>query len=166
MKPSLRTLKLAVTSVVLLAAAEGVLAQSDALYAGISVGHASDFDTAVKVYIGGLLAPRFGWEGQYTNFGSVTEPAPFGPRDTSAFALGASLVGYLPLQPSISGIGKIGLHYVDIDDSRSGSDTSLELGIGVGVLWQVAPRWGLRAEIENIGGDGGSLFTLGAQIKF
>lgn len=169
MTPLLRTFKLAVTAAALLAAGDGVLAQSGGVYAGIGIGNASDFGTAVKVYVGGLLAPRFGWEGQYTNFGSITEPTPFGPQDTSAFALGASLVGYLPLQTNVSGFGKIGVHYVDAKASLPGvssSDTSLELGVGVGVLWQVTPQWGLRAEFENIGGSGGSLFTVGAQIKF
>jgi hypothetical protein len=167
---SLRAFKLTATLVAALATGSGALAQSaGGVYGGISIGNATDFGTAVKLYVGAPLGPRFGWEAQYTNFGSVTEATPFGPQDASAFALGGSLVGYLPLQNTLSGFGKIGLHYVDAKASLPGtssSDTSIELGIGVGMLWQVAPKWGLRAELENIGGSGGSLFTVGAQIKF
>ena len=167
---SLRALRLAATLVAALAASHGALAQSGSdVYAGIGIGNATDFGTAVKLYAGAPLGPRFGWEAQYTNFGSISEATPFGSAEASAFALGGSLVGFLPLQNTLSGFGKIGVHYVDAKASLPGvsnSDTSIELGIGVGLLWQVAPQWGLRAEFENIGGSGGNLFTVGAQLKF
>jgi len=165
-----RVLKLAATLVAALAASSGTLAQSGSgAYAGISIGDAADFGTVVKLYGGAPLDPRFGWEVQYTDFGSVNEQTPFGTAKASASALGGSLVGHLPLQTNLSGFGKIGVHFVNAKASLAGvsaSDTSTELGFGVGLLWQVAPQWGLRAEFENIGGSGGNLITVGAQIKF
>lgn len=167
---SLRVLGLTATVLAALAASGGAAAQSNAgAYGGISVGDASDMGTAFKLYGGAPLGSAFGWEAQYTNFGSVNEVTPFGTAKASAFALGASLVGYLPLQNNLNGFAKLGVHYVKAKASLAGisaSDTSTELGVGIGVLWQASPQWGLRAEYENIGGSGGNVLSIGAQMKF
>jgi hypothetical protein len=46
------------------------------------------------------------------------------------------------------------------------SDTSLELGAGVGVRFTLSPQVSLRVEVETIGGEGGDLISLGAQFRF
>lgn len=167
---SLRLLGLTAAVLAALTASGGAIAQSSAgAYGGISVGKASDIGTALKLYGGAPLGSAFGWEAQYTDFGSVNEVTPFGTAKASAFALGASLVGYLPLQSNLNGFAKLGAHYVKAKASLAGfsaSDTSTEVGFGVGLLWQASPQWGVRAEYENIGGSGGDVISIGVQMKF
>jgi hypothetical protein len=165
----MKRIRIIAGSIVLACAAGTASAQPGGPYVGVSVGDASDVGTAVKLYGGAPVSNVWGWEAQYTDFGSVTEPTPFGSAKASAYALGLSLMGYLPMQSNLSAFGKIGVHYVKAKARLAGvsaSDTSTEAGVGVGLLWQVNPQWGLRAEFENIGGSGGNVLTVGAQLRF
>jgi hypothetical protein len=66
-------------------------------------------------------------------------------------------------------LGKLGVHWVQTKTRFSGgssSDSSTELGLGVGLLWQASRKIGLRGELENIGGNGGDVLSVGVQILF
>ena len=133
-------------------------ASAQGLYAGVGVTD-TDLDTGLKLFVGAPISAPFGWEAQYTGFGSRTT---FGVK-TSAFALGASATATLPIQRNLSAFGKLGIHYVKVKNDFFGSDTSTELGVGIGLLWQVAPQWGLRVEWEHIDSD---VLSFGVQMKF
>lgn len=133
-------------------------------YIGASVGD-SDLDTTLKLYGGQGLAPNWGWEASFLNFGSRTS----GTTTTEAWALGASLVGVLPLSPQFSAFGKLGAYYVDAEvrsPSRTVSDSDIEAGIGVGLRFSINPQFALRVELESIGGEGGDVVSFGAQVRF
>jgi OOP family OmpA-OmpF porin len=133
-------------------------------YLGASIGD-SDLDTTLKIYGGQGVAQYWGWEASYIDFGSRTN----GSVTTEAWGLGAALVGVLPLNPQFSAFGKLGAYYVDAEVSRPGSnvsDSDVEAGIGVGLRFAINPQFSLRLEFESIGGEGGDVFSLGAQFRF
>lgn len=133
-------------------------------YLGVAIGD-SDLDTSLKIFGGQSVTPQWGWEASYIDFGSKT----IRTTTTEAWALGGSLVGKLPLSPQVSAFGKVGVYYVDSEvraPTFTVSDTSLELGAGVGVRFTVSPQVSLRVEVETIGGEGGDLISLGAQFRF
>lgn len=133
-------------------------------YVGASVGD-SDFDTTLKLFGGQQLTPNLGWEAGFINFGSRTS----GNATTEAWALGASLLGVLPLSPGFSAFGKLGAYYVDAEvrtPASNASDSSVELGAGVGLRFAINPQFSLRLELETIGGQGSDVISIGAQIRF
>lgn len=148
----------------LLLATHGAQAQARSPYVGLGIG-STDYNTGIKVFGGAALTQQFGWEAQFLHFGSDHGPG----VDASAWALGLSAVGYLPIQRNLSAFGKVGVHYVrgevDIGGSHY-SDSNLELGLGVGALFQFTPQHALRLEFENIGGSGSDVFSIGVQMKF
>jgi hypothetical protein len=50
--------------------------------------------------------------------------------------------------------------------ATSVSDSSVELGGGVGLRFAINPQFSLRLELESIGGEGGDVVSLGAQVRF
>jgi hypothetical protein len=152
-----------VTACSLLAAA-GAHAQSayGPSYAGASLG-STDFGTGLKVFVGGKITPIFGWEGQLTSFGSEEYRPGY---KQSAWALGGSGTARFPLSPSISAFGKAGVHYIRLRRTGSNSDSSIELGVGAGLLWNFTPTAGLRLELEHIGGTDGDIASVGVQFNF
>jgi opacity protein-like surface antigen len=164
LRPLLSSVAGACLSAAMLLTAHGAQAQVRSPYMGIGVG-STDYNTGIKLFGGAALTQQFGWEAQFLHFGNDRGPG----FDASAWALGLSAVGYLPIQHNLSGFGKLGVHYVrgqtDILGNRF-SDSSLELGLGIGALWQFTPQHAMRVEFENIGGNGGDVFSVGVQMKF
>jgi hypothetical protein len=71
------------------------------------------------------------------------------------------------LTTTLTAYGKLGLHHLHSEASGPGLDTAsnkLRIGFGAGLRWQALPRLGLRVEAENIGGSGGDLLTVGAEV--
>lgn len=134
-------------------------------YVGISVGD-TNYGTGIKVFGGASMTPQVGWEAQFVDFGHDRGRG----FDSNAWALGASIMGYLPVQRKLTAFGKLGLHYARGEASAFGTrvhDSSLELGIGIGALLQFMPQYALRVEAENIGGGSGlDLISVGVQMKF
>jgi OOP family OmpA-OmpF porin len=133
-------------------------------FVGASIGD-SDLDTTLKLYGGQLITPNWGWEASYIDFGSESN------RSTTieAWAVGAALLGVLPLSPQFSAFGKLGVYYVDSEVRNPAtvvSDSSAELGAGVGLRFALNPQFSLRAEFESIGGEGGDVVSVGLQVRF
>ena len=134
-------------------------------YLGASIGD-SDLDTSLKGFVGSAVTPNFGWEAGSIDFGE--KEAPRGVT-TEAWALGASLVGVLPLNYGISAFGKLGAYYVKSEVRAPfvrAADSDVELGAGVGLRWAINDQFSLRVEFESIGGEGGDLFSVGVQARF
>jgi OmpA-OmpF porin, OOP family len=147
-----------------------MMAPAQAQNANIGIGVAStDLGTGLKLTGGAKLGSNFGWELQYTNWGKDVDNTFGVPVDVKATSFGASGIAYLPLQGAFSGFGKIGIHQVRAKASVAGisvSDSSTELGVGVGLLWDFNAQAAARVEFENIGGSGGNVLSLGVQFKF
>lgn len=136
-------------------------------FLGASIGD-SDFDTGLKLFAGQQFHRNFAWEAQYTDFGDRGERR-FGiPGTASAWALGGSLVGLLPVSADFTLFGKLGAHYTKVRFSAPGfgsSDSNVDLGIGAGFGYRLAPQWTLRVEVEDIG-DPGEMISVGLQLRF
>jgi OmpA-OmpF porin, OOP family len=136
-------------------------------YGGVSLG-TSDIDncrgdcgdTGIKILGGYQATPTVGVEVAYTDLGR------FG-NNVRASALGISAVGKLPLQNNFSLIGRLGLNNARIK-GNGGSDSSMELGYGVGASYAYSPTVDFRAEWERIAFDSvdGSLLSVGVVMKF
>lgn len=141
-------------------------AQSNApSYVGGSLGN-SEYGDGLKLYMGAKITPVVGWEAQFTSLG--TEHRSVGSRYT-AYAVGGSAMARAPLAPAFSALGKLGVHYVIERRSApasNGTDNSLALGVGVGLLWNFSHTGAMRMEIENIGGTHGDFFSVGLQFSF
>ena len=134
-------------------------------YAGGSIA-STDYGTGLKVFLGGKITPIFGWEGQITSFGSEEYRPGY---KHSATAIGASGTARFPLNASLSAIGKAGLHYVQPRLSGPGTsdpDSSIELGLGAGLIWNFSHTAAVRFELENIGGSDGNFASVGLQFSF
>jgi opacity protein-like surface antigen len=134
-------------------------------YAGASLA-STDYGTGLKVFLGGKITPIFGWEGQITSFGSEEYRPGY---KHSATAIGASGTARFPLNASLSAFGKAGLHYVQPRQSGPGAsdpDSSIELGLGAGLIWNFSHTAAVRFELENIGGSDGNFASVGVQFSF
>jgi len=134
-------------------------------YAGASIA-STDYGTGLKVFLGGKVTPIFGWEGQITSFGSEEYQPGY---KHSATALGASGTARFPLNASLSAFGKAGLHYLQPRRSGPGAsdpDSSIELGLGAGLIWNFSHTAAVRFELENIGGSDGNFASVGLQFSF
>ena len=135
-------------------------------YIGAAIGD-TDLDTAIRVFGGGQITNIFGIEGQVASYGSKTYQQGLYTYKDSAWAAGIYGTATMPVVQSLSVFGKVGVHYFRMKhDAPVGSsqDSSAELGIGVGVKWQVIPQAALRADFENIGGSGGDIISVGVQF--
>lgn len=147
----------------------GRAVQGDAwgTFLGASIGD-SDYDTGFKLFAGQQFHRNFAWEAQYTNFGDRNERRFGTVVDASAWALGGSLVGLLPVSPDFTLFGKLGAHYTKIRYTAPGiasSDTNVDLGVGAGLTYRLTPQLSLRAEVEDIG-DPGEMISVGLQFRF
>lgn len=142
-------------------------AQADAMpsYGGAAIGSTS-FGTGVKLFVGGRSKHVFGWEAQITSFGSEDYAPGY---SHSAWAIGGSGVARMPLAPSFSAFGKLGVHYLQPHRGGPGvgdPGSSLELGFGAGLQWQFSANGAMRLEFENIGGTDGDFSSVGLQFSF
>lgn len=158
-------LRAVVAAACLLAGAAAQAQSYGPTYVGGAIG-STDYDVGVKVFLGGKVTSVFGWEGQVLSFGSDD----YGPgRKHSAMAVGGSGTARLQLAPQLSGFGKAGLHYLRTRYSGPGTpanDSSIELGVGAGLIWNFSHTGALRVEYENIGGGDGDMFSVGVQFSF
>jgi len=164
LKPLVAAAILAAGSLALLPAHAQPRATDWGNYVGAAIGD-SDLDTTLKLYGGQSVTPQWGWEASLIDFGSRSHRS----VTTEAWALGASAVGMLALSPQVSAFGKVGIYYVDSEVRAPAflvSDSSLELGAGVGVRFALTPQASLRVEFESIGGEGGDVISIGAQLRF
>ncbi|MCU0938965.1 MAG: outer membrane beta-barrel protein [Burkholderiaceae bacterium] len=163
-KPIAASLVLAAGTLAALPAQSQVRGTDWGSFIGASLGD-SDLDTTLKLFGGQLLTPNWGWEASYIDFGSKTNRS----TTTEAWALGGGLLGVLPLSAQFSAFGKLGAYYVKAEVRNPAtrvSDSSVELGGGVGLRFAINPQFSLRLELESIGGEGGDVVSVGAQVRF
>ncbi len=146
-------------------------AQADGLRLGAAAG-SSDYGTALKAQLNqgfklSVLPGTWRWEAQVTSFGSERYQQFANTYKRSAWAVGASALPEMALTPTLAAYGKLGLHHLHSEASGPGLDTNvnkIRFGYGAGLRWQMLPKLGLRLEAENIGGSGGDLLTVGAEV--
>lgn len=131
-----------------------------------------DYGTGAKLQLGlplpGVLGGHVGVETQLAYLGSERFTLAGSGHRRSAWALGGSALGGVALGESFAAYGKLGAHWVRSQTSgplSSGHGNDLELGVGAGLHWQVSPATALRLELENIGGHGGDLLSLGLHLR-
>jgi len=154
----------------ILAAIAGT-AHADGLRLGAAAG-SSDYGTALKAQLNqgfklSVLPGTWRWEAQVTSFGSERYQQFANTYKRSAWAVGASALPEMALTPTLTAYGKLGLHHLHSEASGPGLDSStnkIRFGYGAGLRWQMLPKLGLRVEAENIGGSGGDLLTVGAEV--
>jgi hypothetical protein len=104
-----------------------------------------DHDTAYSLMVGNyFLSPNMGMELGYTNFGSVAR----GGGNTKAEGINISLIGKMPVHPSLNLLGKVGTAYGHTDVSsaatsgvKSGSESGFDWSYGVGAELVINPQW-------------------------
>ncbi len=144
----------------------GAAADSWGGYLGASVGD-TDFDTGFKFFLGQQFHPNLAWEAQFVHFGERENWRYSNSRD-SAWSLGGSLVGLLPLNTDFSLFGKLGAHYVKTRVERPGysaSDSDIDIGVGIGGRYRINQQLSVRLEFEDIG-DAGDMLSVGLQYRF
>ncbi len=149
-------------AMILAGALTSAQAQLASPYVGAAIGD-TDLGTGVRAFGGAAITPIFGWEAQLTNFGSHRLA---NNCKESAWALGGAGTAKAPLSNVISVYAKAGAHYLKSRYSgcTSANGSDIELGVGVGLLWQFSPKAALRVEFESIGGVGGDFISVGIQF--
>ena len=151
--------------------------QSDySLDNGIGVFGSDQGDTSYGVKTGGYFNNNFGMEIGYTDFGTVNRSG----GNTNADGINISLIGRMPLNPSINLLGKIGTTYsrteVTADPASgiaSGSENGFGLSYGLGVEYAFNPKWSTVLQYEshemNFAGDRSDRVgntSLGVRYRF
>lgn len=144
---------------------------------GITPTGCDEKDGAFKLF-GGFQANRnFAIEASYFDYGSFRANGDFGGPltlrgDITAFGVAALIT--LPMGERFSLFGKAGLLFSDIDVVISGagagvfaeSDSETGLHIGLGALFSVTDRIGIRAEWERNDEAEIDMISVGVQVRF
>lgn len=109
-------------------------------------------DSGFKLYGGYKLSKGIALELAYTDFGSA-ELTGFGGSSYSAQALSTGGAFHLPFTPKLTGIGRLGLAWVETDYGGTfgfggGSDSSIEPYIGFGLAYALTPRLSLTGSLD------------------
>ena len=133
-------------------------------YAGVGIGSAQaklgssgtiqgndSYKTSGKLYGGYQFTPNWGVEGQYVYLGKFdfTNAGRGGSYKPESWGLAAT--GTLPLANNFYLMGKLGAAFNRLRDSNLNGDNKTDLLAGVGVGYNFAPKWGIRAEYEDFG---------------
>jgi OOP family OmpA-OmpF porin len=132
--------------------------------------------TGLKVMLGYELNPNFAVEGGYVDMGSFGYNANFNGGsmnvDYKGSGLNVSGLGLFALNGEVSVFGKAGLTLSNVKGTGSSGGTSVStsedktsLGFGLGGIYNLTSKVGLRLEWEKLFSDV-SLFSLGLQAKF
>jgi hypothetical protein len=155
-------------------------ADADAVLAGAGqTGISSSLatrGTGYKAMLGYRLTPTWSVEGGYVDLGSYSYSATSSGGGLTAtyrgLGLNASALGFFPLNGEVSVFGKMGLTYSGMKGSGANGALTLDnnqekagLGYGVGGLYHLTDKLGLRAEWERLNSDI-SLFSVGLQVRF
>jgi OOP family OmpA-OmpF porin len=155
-------------------------ADTDAFLAGSGqTGISSGMGTTSKGYkamLGYPLAPAWAVEGGFVDLGTYGYNASASggglKADFKGSGLNISGLGLVPVNSELSVFGKLGLTYSMTKGSGSGTgislgttDEKIRLGYGVGGLYHLTGKLGLRAEWERLSSDI-NLFSIGLQARF
>ena len=153
--------------------ADAVLARAGQTGIGSSLAARS---TGYKAMLGYRLNPTWAVEGGYVDLGSyrynATSSGGALTADYRGTGLNASALGFFPLNGEVSVFGKLGLTYSHLKGSGSTNGIKLDnteekagLGYGVGGLYNLTDKLGLRAEWERLNSDI-TQFSVGLQVRF
>ena len=142
---------------------------------GISSGLNTN-SNGYKAMLGYKLSPSWAVEGGLVELGTYSYSATAsggGLRaDFKGMGLNLSGLGLMAVNSEISVFGKLGLTYSTTKGSGAGTGISLDttdekvrLGYGVGGVYHLTDRLGLRAEWERVSSDV-NLFSIGLQARF
>lgn len=143
-------------------------------YAGAGVGQAeyedlSDEGTSMKLFLGYSFNPNAAVEFAYVDTGEGKEGTIFGNLTASTDGFEVSAVGLLPVNNSVSFLGRIGLYSWDLDvklGSASGSDSGTDLTYGFGVQVELGKSAALRGEYQIYDIDGADIDNIGVSVLF
>lgn len=127
--------------------------------------------TGYKALLGFKLTPQVAVEGGYVDFGSYQYAATSSGGSTGAdfrgYGLHASALRLAPVNSELSVFGKAGLTYSLMLGSGGISSREDKLGVayGLGALYHLTDKLGLRLEWERVYSDV-TLFSVGLQAKF
>jgi OmpA-OmpF porin, OOP family len=144
---------------------------------GITVAACDDKDTGWKVFLGYRFHRNFAAEASFMNAGEYSATVNFfgtpASVSTDATAFGLAALGILPVSEQLELFGKLGFvngesdAEVVVGGSRVAvGDRGTELTFGLGAVYNVAPRFGIRAEWENIDDADISMLSVGIQYRF
>jgi OmpA-OmpF porin, OOP family len=149
--------------------------------------NSEDTAGAVKGFAGWRFHKYFGIEGGYYYLGKMTQdyssPGGTGTVTNTLNAWVLDAVGYLPIAPNFSAIGRLGAVNGRINTDLLGvtpanllpvSTNNTNFTWGLGAQLDINNQWALRAEYENLGKFGDSstgdmrvnLWSAGALFKF
>jgi opacity protein-like surface antigen len=119
---------------------------------GIGIFGSDQGDTSYGIRAGRYFSDNWGLELGYTDFGSIARA---GGR-TRADGINLSLIGKMPLNPSVALLGKIGTTYSRTDVSSdpasgvvAGSANGFGLSYGVGVEYAFTSNWSATLQYES-----------------
>lgn len=135
----------------------------------------SNRSTGYKAMLGYQLSPSLAIEGGVLDTGSFSYRATASGSGLSAdyrgLGLNVSALGLSSLNSEISVFGKLGLTYSATSGSSSSGialgsrDEKASLGYGLGGIYHLSDKLGLRAEWERLYSDV-TLFSVGLQVRF
>lgn len=143
-------------------------------YAGAGVGQAeydglSDEGTSMKLFLGYSFSPNGAFEFAYVDTGEGEEDTPFGDFEVSTDGFEISAVGFLPVNQSVSFLGRLGLYNWDAEaelGGASGSDSGTDLTYGFGVQFELSKAAALRGEYQVYDIDGDDIDNIGVSVLF
>lgn len=127
--------------------------------------------TGYKALLGFKLNPQMAVEGGFVDFGSYNYAATASGgslgADFRGYGLTASALRLAPVNSELSVFGKAGLTYSVMLGSGGISSREEKLGVayGVGGLYHLTDKLGLRLEWERVYSDV-TLFSVGLQARF
>jgi OOP family OmpA-OmpF porin len=144
----------------------GALAQQPRMsgfYLGGDVGSfdiGSEDDTAFKFLAGYQINRTFAVEGAYSML--------FDKQGVEITAWELVGVASFPLANKFSAFGKLGFAMWDADAGIFGSDDGTDLTFGLGVQYDLTPKFGIRGQWQryDVSDEDGDLFSVGVIYKF
>lgn len=143
-------------------------------YAGAGVGQAeyeglSDEPTSMKLFVGYSFNPNAAVEFAYVDSGEAKEDTFLGDFKASADGFEVSAVGLLPVNNTVSFLGRLGLFNWDADFELAGasaSDSGTDLTYGFGVQLDLNKGVAIRAEYQIYDVDGDDVDNIGLSALF
>jgi OOP family OmpA-OmpF porin len=148
---------------------------------GGTTSSCSDKDNGWKIFGGYQVNRNFAVEASYIDWGAINGSGRVGAIPVNvtgeAQSFGVAAVGILPLNERFSVFGKAGILMTDtkvsaratsgaLSSSSSEDDSSSELHIGVGALFNVSESFAIRAEWERATDTKIDMISIGVQVRF
>lgn len=169
----MKFVKFAIATTALFGFASAAQAQDTGAYAAVSVD-ALNFDAyALSGRIGYNFSEYFGVEGQ-AGFGIIDDKETFQGIEAKA-GIDNFFAGFItarvPAGEQFELIGRVGYYSAEQSGSAAGISIAADadgIAAGLGAIFWLNEKSGIRAEYTYLDGDGGNsdLFSLGYQFKF